>query len=725
MATGKRHRITRDPSQVNAAFTDVHWSPGSDWLVFSKGLTHKVGRMVMPATKTGLFLYHVADRSLHQLSRGQYSDQAPVFSHDDRYLLFASDRIVDPAFSRFDTVTASLNSSGLYAATLSKTTASPIAPRVRTATSGHEDDPAATSGSDDKTGADATDSAGDDKDTGKDKKSAKPAARKAEHKHTAPVAIDVKRLMDRAVRLDVPAANISQILEAKGVVFYVTEPNETLGDPLTGEKPELRAYDLKKRKEHTLEKDVSDVTLSADGSTLFYQHDGQWTTRPASFDKDPGDQAMAHMDVSKIQRWVQPRAEWPTIFGEAMRDVRDYFVNPQLIARDWPAISARYRRLMPRAASRDDVNWLIANAIGTPGESHMYVKDGDKGWRTPAAPSADLGADFALDKTSGRYYLRRIYQGDNTVPGYRAPLHQPGLKIKAGDFVLAVNGQPLRAPMNPYALLNGTFGTTIALKIADNAQGAHAHTIHVEPVVNAHKLHMLAWIRHNRQQIARLSHGQIGYVYLEDMGETGMQQFVRQYYSQLNKKAIIFDDRWNLGGFIDSILFDRIARQLGSMSVNRHMGTYPSPNAFGGYMAALINRGSASDGDIFAYMFKQKHLGPTIGSRTWAGVRGYWGPFDLLDGGELIVSEDAMYGLDSKWVIENIGVKPDIPVHNDPGQLNQGHDAQIEKAVAVLMAKIKTKPRVYPQPPTWLPAFPPQPDYPKCGTAAVGDGACQ
>ena len=265
---------------------------------------------------------------------------------------------------------------------------------------------------------------------------------------------------------------------------------------------------------------------------------------------------------------------------------------------------------------------------------------------------------------------------------------------------------------------------TISLKVAKNAAGDNAHIIHVQPVANAQKLRLLAWIRHNRQQIAAMSHGQIGYVYFHDMEATGMREFVRQYYSQIRKPGIIFDARWNAGGGIDPLLFNRLNRRFNAMFVNRHGWADPTPSAPAGRMAALINRATGSDGDIFAYMFKQDGLGPTIGSRTWGGVRGYNMPFTLLDGGELIVSELGFYGLDSKWKIENIGVFPDITVHDQPGDLNAGHDTQIEKAVSVLMHQIKNHQQAYPPPPAWTPAFPPQPDYPDCGSPRVGNGAC-
>lgn len=674
--SGKRYRVARDKHQVIGSFQDVSWSPHSGWIAFSKTLPNKM---------SGLFLYRLADHSLHQVSQGGFNDSSPVFSQDGKYLYFTSSRIVNPVMSSFDFTMASADSQGLYAATLRKDLPSPFAPRSQSPLP-----------------------------------SKKHEGGKKHGKHdSTPLHIDLPGLMSRAVQVPVPAANYGSLAAAKGVLYFTTEPNAVLGGNLTGEEPALHAYDIKKRKEITLAGGVSGFAISADGSTLLYQSQGKWQLRPAKFQKSAKTTAL---DLSHMRLWVQPRAEWNTIFGEAWRDVRDYFVNPKYEAEKWPAIGKRFRKLLPLVASRQDLNWVIGNMIGSMGESHMYVFGGAHAWRSPSNTTADLGATFALNAANGRYYLAHIYKGDNTIPGYRSPLNQPGLKVKRGDYVMAINGHELKAPTNPYSLLMNTYGTTVHLRLAANPDGRHAWTIDVKPVANSAKLHLLAWIRHNQAMVNQLSHGKIGYVYLEDMETTGMREFVRQYYSQLNKPGLIIDDRWNLGGFIDDVLFNRMDRTLDAMFTNRHgIGDTTPTNTYAGHMAALINRGSASDGDIFAYMFKKDHLGPTIGSRTWGGVRGYDNTFSLLDGGHLVVSEIAMYGLNSKWVVENIGVNPDITVHDEAGQLNAGHDAQIDAAVKTLMKKIKSEPRKLPPPPSWLPAFPKQPNYPSCPASSTCD----
>lgn len=675
--TKERYKVTTDPNG-RFIFRDLTWSADSDWIAFSRTL---------PNEKSGLFLYHLTDHSLHGISSGRFSDHAPAFSDDGKYLFFVSTRLANPVFSDFDTSMASVESSGLYATTLAANTPSPLAPRnpkaigrrrgERKYSSGHKSSSA--------------------------------------YPHVGPVNIDFKGLMARAVQLPVPAANITSLVASHGVIYYHTVPNHGLGDPLPGEEPKLRAYDVATRKDRALNQGGAGLKLSADHSTLLYRTRGHWVLRPATFDKSAKERKL---NLARMRRWIQPRAEWATSFGEAWRYVRDYFFDPDLLHQHWATLGDRYRRLLPLAVSPNDVTWLIANMIGSLGESHMYIRGGSpyQGWENSVTMTADLGADFALDSKSGRYKLSRIYHGDNSIPGYRAPLAQPGLKVSTGDYVLAINGHPLKAPTNPYALLKGTYDSTVRLRLSRDAKGHGAWTIRVKPVANSAKLRLLAWIRHNRKEVNKLSHGKIGYVYLNDFEATGAREFIRQYYSQMRKQGIIFDDRWNLGGRseIEQNIFNRIARRTMAMFTTRFGWIHPTPNAFSGYMATLINRGSSSNGDVFPYMFNKDHLGPTIGSRTWGGMRGFNGHFVLLDGARMAISNHSLYTLDSRWMVENIGIIPDITVHDEPGQLNRGYDAQLETAVRRLMQKIKTALRQLPPPPPMTPAFPQQLVYPKC-----------
>jgi len=234
----------------------------------------------------------------------------------------------------------------------------------------------------------------------------------------------------------------------------------------------------------------------------------------------------------------------------------------------------------------------------------------------------------------------------------------------------------------------------------------------VMPIKNDLSVREKAWIDHNRAIVDRLSGGKIGYVYMSDMESLGMEQFIRQFYPQLDKRALIVDDRWNGGGFIDQIVLERLRRILIGMGTNREGGTQTiPPQLIDGPKACLINEYSASDGDLFPYYFKEYGLGPLIGMRTWGGVRGIRGYWNLLDGGYVTIPEDSVYGRKSEWVIENHGADPDIEVQTDPGELLAGRDAQLEAAVDYLMKAIANRPAALPQPPAHLPAYPPAGDH--------------
>jgi len=318
-----------------------------------------------------------------------------------------------------------------------------------------------------------------------------------------------------------------------------------------------------------------------------------------------------------------------------------------------------------------------------------------------------LGVDFGLDAKSGRYYLKKIYPGDNSRENYRSPLTEPGVDAKEGDYLLAVNGQQLDAPTNPYSLFVNTVGQQVTLTIADSPDGKNKHEVTVKPIRNEMKLRLKAWIDHNREVVNKKSDGKIGYIYMSDMEALGMNQFIRQFYTQLDKQGLIVDDRYNGGGFIAPIALERLRRVLVSMETDRARPSIKDPGAvLHGYKAALINSYSASDGDIFPYYFKQYKLGPLIGTRTWGGVSGYNHVWQLIDGGNLVVSQNSLYGLHSNWILENHGVEPDINVDDLPGDVVAGKDNQLDTAIDNLMQKIKENPMPLPKPPAELPAYP-------------------
>jgi tricorn protease len=477
--------------------------------------------------------------------------------------------------------------------------------------------------------------------------------------------------------------------------------------PLPGEKTTLHLYDMKERKDATVVEGLSSYVLSADGRKVAYRIDGDYFIVDAKAGDGKSDDSRKRLQLGHMRVRIEPTQEWAEMFASAWRLERDFYFIKEMNGVDWSAVGAAYRALLPLAGSRGDLNYLIGEMLGEISNSHTYVGGGDSLPEEERVPTAFLGADFTLDGASGRYRFATVYPGDNTRDRYRAPLTAPGLDIHAGQYLLAIDGAELRAPVDPYSLLAGKQDQTVRLTIADTPNGARREVV-VEPVRTELRLREQAWIDHNRELVDKASGGRIAYIYLSDMESLGMEQFIRQFYAQMDKRALLVDERWNGGGFIDQIVLERLRRVLVGLDVNRERAVTPIPQQLlVGPKACLINHYSASDGDIFPFFFRRYGIGPLIGTRTWGGVRGIRGEWGLLDGGYITIPEDALYGLDSQWVIENHGVEPDMPVDDSPADWLEGHDVQLEAGIRYLLEELEKHPGGLPPPPPPLPAYPP------------------
>jgi tricorn protease len=659
---------------------DQTFSPDGRWLAFSLSAA---GR------RRDLFLYELASEKLTRLGDGSGVDANPSWSSDGKYLFFTSSRHENPVASDVEFDFSILKSTGIYAIPLARDTASPVAPKSDEAGSGSDEEAA---------GDDAAASA----------KSAK-AAKAGHAGPIAPIHIDLDGLMSRAVALPIESANISQFdVRSKGI-FYLTQPLGLIEGTLSGEKTALRLFDFKTRKSVVVTEDVDAYSLSEDGQRVLIRHEKEYSVIPAKADGAKDADSKKTLNLDHVRALVDPVQEWDEMFENAWRLERDLFFSPVMNGQDWKALHDSYRKLLPLAGSREDLNYLIGQLLGEIGNSHTYVGGGDDGDATPTVRAGLLGVDWALDAASGRYRFAKIYPGDNTRDDYRSPLMQPGLKVREGDYVLAINGVELSAPMDPDSLLQLTDAdTTVDLAVADSPAGARRH-LAVRPVEKELSLREAAWIAHNRAVVDRLSGGRVGYVYMSDMEQLGLQQFVRQFYAQLDKQALIMDDRWNGGGFIAPYALERLRRMLVTLGTNRESAVFTEPEqVLNGPKVALLNHWSASDGDIFPYLFHQYGLGKLVGTRSWGGVRGIRGFWPMMDGGYVTIPEDALYSPDRQWAAENYGVNPDVEIENQPADLLAGHDAQLEAAVDLMVKAIAGKPAGLPAPPPLLPPYPPE-----------------
>jgi tricorn protease len=688
------------PKQVaQDKFTEIHdqaFSPDGRWLAFS--LT-ALGR------RRDLALYEIATGKLTRIGSGTEIDSNPAWSSDGKYLYFTSSRHENPVGSDIEFDFAILKSAGIYAIPLARDTASPVAPK-----------------SDEGSGAsyDSSSAQPDEAERGQETKPGKHDEEKKTDDSAAepvgpiklgpikPIRIDFDGLMARAVALPVDAANITELDVRGDRIFYLTQPLGLIDGMLSGEKSELRFYDLKARKSSLVTEDVDSYSLSRDGLRVLIRHEKDYTVLATKADAAKDTVTKKPLKLDHLRELVDPKQEWTEMFENAWRLERDLFYSPPMNGVDWKGVHDRYQSLLPLAGSREDLNYLIGQMLGEMSNSHTYVGGGDDGDTTPQAHSALLGVDWALDAASGRYRFATIYRGDNTRSDYRSPLAQPGLNVKTGDYLLAVNGAELKAPTDPDSLLQlADADTTVELTIADRPDGVRRQVV-VTPVEKELSLRESAWIAHNRDVVDKLSGGRVGYVYMSDMEQLGLQQFVRQFYAQLGKQALIMDDRWNGGGFIAPFAVERLRRMLVTLATNRESGIGTEPEeVLNGPKVALLNHWSASDGDIFPYLFHLYGLGKLVGTRSWGGVRGIRGNWQMMDGGYVTIPEDALYTLDSQWALENHGVDPDVEVENLPADLLAGHDAQLEAAVDLMLKAIAGKPAGLPPPPPWLPAYPP------------------
>ena len=688
----------KKPVEVDRAkFFEIQnysWSPDSKWLAYDKNL--ETGFSVV-------YLYGLADRKITAVTSTLNNSDAAVFDPDNRYLYFLSDRDYNEVLGNIDNEFANPKTTRVYVVTLTADEPSPF-PALSDEVKVKSEEAAA---------AAPPESNKKNQKQQPNKKEEKPAteekAAQTETKEPPKVfKIDLDGIQNRIVALAVPPAVIRGIDASKDAIYYSTSPIQGLSGPIPGESRAIHAYDLKERKDKVLLDGADRFALSHDGSKLLYRSEGDGPTgiidaKPPDAPHKVGDGAIK-LDGMRVE--ADPQQEWKEMFNEVWRQERDYFFEASMNGVDWQKTKDQYAQLLPYVADRYSLTYILGEMIGELSNSHTYVGGGDFPDLHPVNVGL-LGADYDVDAASGIYRIKKIFSGENWDARTRSPLTEPGVNVKEGDYLIAINGRALRTPQTPDELLTNTANEVVTLTVNSKPAADGARKVVVKPIGDEYTLRELNMVETNRKKVDAASGGRIGYVYLQNMGDAGLNEFVKQYFPQIRKEGIIFDVRYNGGGFVDELIFERLRRVLAGMGSARNFepGTRPT-NVFYGYMACVTNHYAASDGDIFSYMFKQYKLGPLIGERTWGGVRGIRGEIPLMDGGYITRPEFSIYGLDSKWVVENRGVQPDVVVDNPPDLVLKGQDPQLEKAVEMLMEEIKANPKKLPARPPDLPTYP-------------------
>jgi tricorn protease len=458
-------------------------------------------------------------------------------------------------------------------------------------------------------------------------------------------------------------------------------------------KPSLVAYSLKDRETFDIASDVDAYAAAADSSHVLVSQSGALNR----FDIKKDAQEAKKIDVASLSAERIRSVEYQQIFDEVWRRYRDHFYVRNMHGYDWEALRERYRPLVAHVAHRADLNYVIGEMIAELNVGHAYIAGGDMGAPERSA-DALLGATFELDSDAGLYRIGSIYSGQNEEDKYRSPLTEPGIRVSEGNYVLAINGRPLTAKVNPYSLLKGAGGKLLELTVADDAGGKNRRTVIVKPISSENDLIYLQWVQHNHDYVTQQTGGKIAYLHVPDMGASGIYEFIKWFYGQIRKQGMIIDVRGNGGGNVSQMLINRLERSHVFMDYNRGMdnvGTYPNA-VFTGPLVALLNEDSASDGDIFPGAFKALELGPLIGKRSWGGVIGIFGLGKLIDGGNIYVPQFGTASAAGEWTIEGEGVSPDIEVDNPPEAVLRGEDPQLDRAIQEALQRLATQPGILP-----------------------------
>jgi tricorn protease len=651
-------------------YSEIHgfvWSGDSRWIAYPKVGANYYRQIMIHSIDSG--------RST-PVSSELFDDFSPAFDPAGKYLYFVSRRTLNPRFGTFDFGFQFSETDKIYAVTLKESLRTPVPPESDEEPVGKADDEG-----DDEEGEDGKPDGGAEGEDENEEKKGEPE----------PWTIDLEGIASRVVEMPVPPARYDGLsaIEGKLVYLHLDEPNPDSQDDHGSAM--IKLFDFEEREEKTV---ITGVTpgyaLSKKGDKLLYRSGESFGIIDVAEGSEPGD---GKIKASSLMAVVDPPQEWLQMFNEAWRLERDYYYDPNMGGLDWEAIGDRYRPLVPFVAHRTDLNYLLGEMIGELSTSHAYVGGGD----TPEVERVDvglLGADYALDDESGRYRFGTIYRERDWNSPLSAPLGEPGVDVREGDYLLAVDGRPLRAPHNLYAAFEGTTGKMTTITVGSSPADDEPRTYTVVPIDNERSLRYTAWVADNRRKVDEATDGRIAYIHVPNTGIQGIQEFNKQFYPQVDKEGIIVDERFNGGGFIPDFFIERLQRKTWVYWSSRDGADFRTPaTSIDGPKCILINEYAGSGGDAFPYFFRLQGLGPVIGKRTWGGLVGISHFIPLVDGGVVTMPDFGMWDpATSEWLIENHGTEPDIEVENAPHLVAEGGDPQLERAIEYVLGELKENP---------------------------------
>jgi tricorn protease len=637
--TGRQQEID---SAAASEIRHYAFSPDSEWITYPKEGSNG---------QASVWVYHIPSAKKHQLTDNTFSDGSPVFSLCGNYLFFTSNRDFNLSFSSFEFDYLYNRATRLYAMVLKadgpgllkdKNDVEPIKEEKST----------------------------DKKDDAGKKPSAEPAGKEVK------VQIDAEGINNRIAALPGDAGDYRIVASVDGGLLYIS-----------GGK--LMRYNVAEEKHEEIMERVITATPTADGKLFMYRSGSDYGIAKIASGQKPG---TGKLNLDAMEMKIDPRKEWEQIYADGWRIFRDYFYVDNLHGVDWKEAKTRYSAILPYAGHRADVDYILNEIVSETNAGHAYVDWGDIK-RVKRVDTGLLGAVFEADETAGRYKIVKIFEGENWNPARRSPMTEQGVDVKEGDYLLKINGKDVTVNDNPYLFLENTLGKRVELTVSSQSGGAGERTSVIKPIASELELMYFNWVNERRAMVDKLSDGRIGYIHVPNTAQDGNRELFRGIYAYHDKEALIIDDRYNGGGFIPDRMADLLDRK--TLVYWHRNGLQPSkaPNiAHDGPKAMLINGYSSSGGDAFPYFFKKMGLGKLIGTRTWGGLIGISGNARLVDGGYISVPRFGIFDENEDWIIEGIGVYPDIEVVDRPEQLVKGIDPGIEKAVEVLLMELKQKP---------------------------------
>ncbi len=634
----KTKKITNVDKARRGDIRYYDWSPDSKWVVYVKFGEN---------TQDAVWVYSLEQDKSFQVTDDIYIDFSPVFSTCGKYLIFLSDRDFNLSFSSFEFDYIYQNSTNIYAVALTKD----IPPLFK-----------------------------DKNDVEEVKKSdamkGPKAALKAKEEKAPAVNIDFDGINRRIVSFPLEAGNYSNLAAVEGGILYVKDN-------------ELHMYNIEDKKDTTILKGITGGAISADGKKILYRAQQKFGIIELKPDQKIG---AGELDLSDLSMKIDPLKEWRQIFEDGWRIYRDWFYVKNLHGVDWNKMKEKYGQLVSYLSHRADLDFIFGELVGELNTGHCYINWGDFP-KVERIEGGLLGAELKADEKSNRYIISKIYKGENWNEETRSPLTEQGIDVKEGDYLISLNGHDIKTRDNPYRYLENTVGKKISIVVSKKPAKDGGREYWIKPIKSELSLFYLDWVNSRREMVDRLSGGSIGYIHVPNTSFEGNRELFKGFYAFRNKDALIIDDRYNGGGFVPDVMTELLSRKILSYWGRRGMLPAQIPGAaHEGPKVMLINHYAGSGGDIFPYFFKKNKLGLLIGTRTWGGVVGLSGNPTLVDGGYTAVPTFGLMDTEGNWIIEGMGVEPDIEIVDRPELIAQGKDPSLEKAVEVLLEELKKNP---------------------------------